>query len=405
MLTLPPTPLRPGDRPAIAISGGADSTALLLLTHAANTLPRNALGVGLAAIHINHTLRAEASDEDEAFVQPNSANVSKSLSTSTASTPKLYAQTHRQTIEEAARNLRLRSLPAPSSIKSQATHILTAHTLDDQAETVLGKLLRGAWLEGLSAIAPELPLGPGKLLRPLLQTRREDSPRLPRQNAKTSPGAKTPPTSTPPSPATASATPCSRCFARTKPPDRHRPSPTSPSWPAKKKQRWAIRTRSASCPGLLLPGKPVRGGGPLELRQSNRSHRARPPPPPRPRAPPPRPPRRRPHSSAAASRSPKPPASSPSPASPRPARPPTPPSPPNPAPASSSSAVPPRRAQPTRAPPLPLRARRRSRLLNHTPHLHQTKVHFRRPESSSVGVESSHLTLLRAPSPSFPGSV
>ncbi len=56
MLTLPFTPIRPGDRICCAISGGADSTALLLLLHAANTQPRNALGIGLAAIHINHSL-------------------------------------------------------------------------------------------------------------------------------------------------------------------------------------------------------------------------------------------------------------------------------------------------------------------------------------------------------------
>ena len=174
MLTLPPTPLHPGDRPCIAISGGADSTALLLLTHAANTLPRNALGLGLSAIHINHSLRAEESEADQVFVQTLCQALGIPLHLRTVDT-RSHAQTHHQTIEEAARNLRYSAFAELLQF-GDATHILTAHTLDDQAETVLHKLLRGAWLEGLSAISPTLP-GPageaGRILRPLLNIRRE----------------------------------------------------------------------------------------------------------------------------------------------------------------------------------------------------------------------------------------
>ena len=172
MLTLPPTPLRPGDRACVAISGGADSTALLLLLHAANTLPKNALGVGLSAIHINHTLRGEESDADQTFVAELCARLNIPLHIVPVDT-RTRAETYKETLEEAARNLRYRAFEELLH-SGQATHILTAHTLDDQAETVLIKLLRGAWLEGLSAIAPELPLGPGKILRPLLRTRRAD---------------------------------------------------------------------------------------------------------------------------------------------------------------------------------------------------------------------------------------
>jgi tRNA(Ile)-lysidine synthase len=176
MLTLPPTPLRPGDRVCCAISGGADSTALLLLLHAANTLPKNSLGVGLSAVHINHTLRAEESDADQTFVAGLCDRLQIPLHVHQVPTAD-YAATHRQTIEEAARNLRYEAFQSLLK-EGQATHILTAHTLDDQAETVLMKLLRGAWLEGLSAIAPELIL-PGtpanaRILRPLLRTRRDD---------------------------------------------------------------------------------------------------------------------------------------------------------------------------------------------------------------------------------------
>ena len=172
MFTLPPTPLRSGDRACIAISGGADSTALLLLCHAANTLPRNSLGIGLSAVHVNHGLRAAESDAEQAFVESLCARLDISLHIRAVDTL-AHAANHRETIEEAARNLRYAAF-AELINTGAATHILTAHTLDDQAETVLMKLLRGAWLDGLSAIAPTLPLGGGKVLRPLLYTPRAD---------------------------------------------------------------------------------------------------------------------------------------------------------------------------------------------------------------------------------------
>ncbi len=170
------TALRPEDRVCVAISGGADSTALLLLLRDANALPKNSLGVGLSAIHINHTLRGPESDADQAFVEDLCKRLEVPLHLHSVDT-RSHASTHRQTIEEAARNLRYEAFRTLLT-SGAATHILTAHTLDDQAETVLMKLLRGAWLEGLSAIAPELTL-PGlpanaKILRPLLAASRAD---------------------------------------------------------------------------------------------------------------------------------------------------------------------------------------------------------------------------------------
>ena len=172
MLTLPPTSLRPGDRACIAVSGGADSTALLLLAHAANTEPRHSLGIGLSAIHVNHSLRGAESEADQSFVTSLCSRLGIPLHLRTVDV-RGHAAAHRQTIEEAARNLRY-AVFTELLAASAASHILTAHTLDDQAETVLMKLLRGAWLEGLSAIAPELPLHGGKVIRPLLRTPRAD---------------------------------------------------------------------------------------------------------------------------------------------------------------------------------------------------------------------------------------
>src|ERR1017187_4606844 len=61
--------IRPGDRICAAVSGGADSVALLLLLHAANALPRHGLGGGLSAVHVHHGLRGEEADRALAFVE------------------------------------------------------------------------------------------------------------------------------------------------------------------------------------------------------------------------------------------------------------------------------------------------------------------------------------------------
>ena len=171
-LTLPALPIIPGDRAAVAVSGGADSTALLLLVHAANSLPKNSLGIGLSAVHINHTLRGDESEADQQFVEELCARLQVPLHLQRVDTH-AYATRHGQTIEEAARNLRYASF-AELFTQGKVNKVLTAHTLDDQAETVLMKLLRGAWLEGLSAISSVLEIPGGSVVRPLLNTRRED---------------------------------------------------------------------------------------------------------------------------------------------------------------------------------------------------------------------------------------
>ena len=171
LLSLPPTAVRIGDRVCVALSGGGDSVALLLLLEAANARTRAPLGVGLSAIHVNHCLRGYESEEDQAFVEVFCASRAIPLIVERLDTA-AHASTHAETLEEAARNLRyglFRSLIA----SGRANVVLTAHTLDDQAETVLMKLLRGAWLEGISAIAPALEIPGGRILRPLLGVRRE----------------------------------------------------------------------------------------------------------------------------------------------------------------------------------------------------------------------------------------
>jgi tRNA(Ile)-lysidine synthase len=157
---------RPGQRVAVAVSGGADSVALLrrLLQE------RHALGLVLSVAHVHHGIRGADADEDAAFVGSLAAAHSLPFHLHCADAPTAAATLH-ETLEEAARNLRyafFRELIAGGS----ADAVVTAHTLDDQAETVLHKLLRGAWTEGLSGIHPVLAVEPGSILRPFLENSR-----------------------------------------------------------------------------------------------------------------------------------------------------------------------------------------------------------------------------------------
>jgi tRNA(Ile)-lysidine synthase len=186
-LQLPPSPsIAPkSNRICVAVSGGADSVALVVALHAANLASRESLGVGLSAVHVHHGLRGADADADLNFVQDLCIAFDIPLHLRRASVPERIAEARAagdpETIEEAARNLRydfFNSLINSGHVDS----VLTAHTRDDQAETVLMKFLRGAWTEGLSGIYPVLTVPTssvpgikfGKILRPLLQTSRAE---------------------------------------------------------------------------------------------------------------------------------------------------------------------------------------------------------------------------------------
>jgi tRNA(Ile)-lysidine synthase len=166
MLALDEQLFYPGQRIGAAVSGGADSVALLraLLER------RAALGLVLSVVHVHHGIRGAEADRDRAFVEALAAEHGLPVRLRLLDTP-AHAAEHGETLEEAARHLRygfFRNLLESGELDA----IATAHTLDDQAETVLQKLLRGAWTEGLGGISPVVTEARGTILRPLLNMTR-----------------------------------------------------------------------------------------------------------------------------------------------------------------------------------------------------------------------------------------
>ena len=148
----------------LAVSGGSDSTALLVL--AARWAKRLVHAPKLVAVTIDHRLRAEAAHEAAAVER-----LARRLGVSHR-TMRWKGRKPKSGLQEAARIARYRLL-AQAAARTGYTHILTAHTLDDQAETVLFRLARGSGLIGLGGMAYASPLPVGVeniafLVRPLL---------------------------------------------------------------------------------------------------------------------------------------------------------------------------------------------------------------------------------------------
>ena len=144
-----------GDHIICAVSGGADSMALLWAMY----LLKEKLGIDLSAAHFNHHLRGEESDRDEQFVRDFCDGYGIPLLVGSGN-----VVAGKKGLEAAARDARyafLRTLPGK---------IATAHTADDNAETVLMHLVRGTGLKGLGAISPVS----GNVFRPMLGITRTD---------------------------------------------------------------------------------------------------------------------------------------------------------------------------------------------------------------------------------------
>ena len=147
--------IAPGDHVVCAVSGGADSVALLFGMY----LLRERLGITLSAAHFNHHLRLEESDRDEQFVRDFCSRYDIPLSVGSA-----QVAAGKKGLEAAAREARyafFATLPGK---------IATAHTADDNAETVLMHLVRGTGLLGLGGISPVN----GNIIRPMLTVTRQE---------------------------------------------------------------------------------------------------------------------------------------------------------------------------------------------------------------------------------------
>jgi len=150
-----------GDRVLVAVSGGADSTALLYILHA--LAPD--LGIKLAVTHLNHGLRGPASENDTRFVERMVGRL------------KLEFHGHRIQLDASAGSLEERGRQARYAFFNRLaeehgyTKIALGHHMDDNAEAVLLHLLRGSGIRGLSGIPP---VRGHRIVRPLMDLRRTE---------------------------------------------------------------------------------------------------------------------------------------------------------------------------------------------------------------------------------------
>jgi tRNA(Ile)-lysidine synthase len=164
--------LRAGERVGVAVSGGADSVGLLRVL----VELRQELGTVLSVLHLNHQLRGTESDADEQFVRDLALQHDLEFFCESGDI-KALATKKKMGLETAARQLRY-DFFARVLTGHNLDKIATAHTLDDQAETVLLKLTRGAGTRGLAGIFPRVGIPhesrQGAIVRPLLGVRRPD---------------------------------------------------------------------------------------------------------------------------------------------------------------------------------------------------------------------------------------
>jgi tRNA(Ile)-lysidine synthase len=153
------------DRIAVAVSGGSDSVALAFIIR---DLEHVGLGRPAGLIHVNHQLRGAEAEADEAFCAALAARLGWPIDVARVDVARI-ARERRQSVESAARDARYECFERAAE-RLGAAIVATGHTADDQAETVLLRLLRGAGTRGLSGIRARR----GVYARPLLECRRAE---------------------------------------------------------------------------------------------------------------------------------------------------------------------------------------------------------------------------------------
>lgn len=162
----------------VAVSGGPDSVALLRALHAARTTAPRA--GRLIVAHYNHRLRGDEADRDEEFTRRLSESLGLPFERGTPSEGAACRQEGEALgyaglrSEGSARSARYKFLTRTAQ-RAGARYVSTAHTRDDQVETVLHRMLRGTGLRGLSGVPRRRQLAPGvTLVRPMLAVTREE---------------------------------------------------------------------------------------------------------------------------------------------------------------------------------------------------------------------------------------
>ncbi len=156
--------LAPGDRVLVAVSGGPDSVALL---HVLLDL-REALGLELHVFHLNHMMRGKASERDALFVKKLADELGLPCTIRSFDVP-AYIEERGLSPQEGAREVRYMLLDEVAE-EVGASKIALGHQADDQVETFIMRILRGAGMEGLGGIPPAR----GKYIRPLIEVGREE---------------------------------------------------------------------------------------------------------------------------------------------------------------------------------------------------------------------------------------
>lgn len=157
--------ISPGDKVLVAVSGGPDSVALLRSLD----LLREELDISLHVAHLDHRFRGEESAEDARFVVEVADKLGISVTAEAIDVPDLVRRTGLSE-EECARRVRYEFLDRTAE-RVGASKIALGHTADDQAETVLMRLIRGSGTHGLSGIPP---VRSGRFIRPLIRIGRKE---------------------------------------------------------------------------------------------------------------------------------------------------------------------------------------------------------------------------------------